>query len=127
MALWYRYYSNRSARSTTHQNAPAMRHQVAKRLNLHEEQNENILLASQAGFMRGIGRKETEMSQPMPVHVPDDEEVEEVITACGGDAREAVRELLALKSHYERELDFASLALSYGFTRGWRPGKRLRE
>lgn len=67
------------------------------------------------------------MSQPMAIHVPDDDEVEEVLEAFGGDSREAIRDLLALKAFYERELEFASLALSYGFTRGWKPGKRQRD
>jgi hypothetical protein len=47
------------------------------------------------------------------------------IAAFGGDPREAVKALLANNADLQRELDFASLAMSYGFTRGW--SARLRE
>jgi hypothetical protein len=48
-----------------------------------------------------------------------------IIAAFGGDPREAVKAPLRDNAALQSELDFASLAMSYGFTRGW--CARLRE
>jgi hypothetical protein len=52
-------------------------------------------------------------------------DMDATIAAFGGDPREAVRGLLADNAALQRELDLASLMMSYGFTRGW--SARLRE
>jgi hypothetical protein len=46
-------------------------------------------------------------------------EIDEVIALCGGDMRVTIRRLLDDNKHLQGELDFASLAMSYGFSRGW--------
>jgi len=47
--------------------------------------------------------------------------VESVIQACGGDARAAVRELLADADFLRDQLYTASCLLSRGIGRGWKP------
>ncbi|WP_210264314.1 hypothetical protein [Rhizobium ruizarguesonis] len=47
--------------------------------------------------------------------------VESVITACGGDPRAAVRELLADADFLRDQLYTASCLLSRGIGRGWTP------
>ncbi|RWE82520.1 MAG: hypothetical protein E5W28_00855 [Mesorhizobium sp.] len=49
---------------------------------------------------------------------------DEVIAACGGDAREAVKALLAANASLEREVALWAPAVSYGFSRGWHRRKR---
>jgi hypothetical protein len=49
------------------------------------------------------------------------EEVEEVIKACGGDARSAVRTLLIANDFLAAELERAQAQLSKGFVRGKLP------
>lgn len=49
------------------------------------------------------------------------QEVDAVIEAYGGDARAAVRELLADADFLRRQIVLADCAMSRGFTRGWRP------
>lgn len=44
---------------------------------------------------------------------------DEAVAACGGDLRATVKALVADNVDLQRELDFASLAMSYGFSRGW--------
>lgn len=44
---------------------------------------------------------------------------DEAITLCGGDAREAVKALLVMNEHLERELALTRPVVSYGFSRGW--------
>lgn len=57
---------------------------------------------------------------------PDMEaDTDATIAAFGGNPREAVKALLKDNAALQSELDFASLAMSYGFTRGW--SARLRE
>lgn len=46
-------------------------------------------------------------------------EVDAALAACDGDPRKTIATLLADNATLNRELDFAGLALSYGFTRGW--------
>jgi hypothetical protein len=61
-----------------------------------------------------------------PEAAPDMEaDTDATIAAFGGDPREAVKALLTDNAALQSELDFASLAMSYGFTRGW--SARLRE
>lgn len=61
-----------------------------------------------------------------PKTEPDMEvDTDAAIAAFGGDPREAVKALLKDNAALQSELDFASLAMSYGFTRGW--SARLRE
>ena len=60
--------------------------------------------------------------QPAPggEGVPDlDVTPDEAIALCGGDARAAVKALLALNGHLEHELAMAMPVVSYGFSRGW--------
>lgn len=47
--------------------------------------------------------------------------VESVIEACGGDARAAVRELLADADFLRDQLYTASCIMSQGMARGWKP------
>lgn len=49
------------------------------------------------------------------------QEIDAVIEAYGGDARIAVRELLADADFLRRQIVLADCAMSRGFTRGWRP------
>jgi hypothetical protein len=61
-----------------------------------------------------------------PEAEPDREaDTDATIAAFGGDPREAVKALLVDNAALQRELDLASLMMSYGFTRGW--SARLRE
>lgn len=55
-----------------------------------------------------------------PANVPEPE-VDLVIEACGGDARAAVRELLADADFLREQLYTASRVMSAGYARGWRP------
>ncbi|MCB1471155.1 MAG: hypothetical protein KDK08_29210 [Rhizobiaceae bacterium] len=64
------------------------------------------------------------MTQPKRADVsnePDllDAAVNDAIAECGGDLRTAVRALVADNLALQRELDFASLAMSFGFSRGY--------
>lgn len=44
-----------------------------------------------------------------------------VIEIFEGDAHAAIEALLSDRSYLVRELQYASLAMGFGFTRGWRP------
>lgn len=44
---------------------------------------------------------------------------DDAVASCGGDMREAVKALVADNISLQKELDFASLAMSFGFSRGW--------
>lgn len=44
---------------------------------------------------------------------------DDAVAACDGDMRATVKALVADNIGLQRELDFASLAMSYGFSRGW--------
>lgn len=44
-----------------------------------------------------------------------------VLNLFGGDARAAIEALLADRIYLVRELEYASLAMGFGFTRGWKP------
>ena len=52
---------------------------------------------------------------------PEVDLVEPVIAACGGDARAAVRELLADADFLRDQLYTASCIMSSGMARGWKP------
>ncbi|MCR5857203.1 hypothetical protein [Mesorhizobium sp. J428] len=43
----------------------------------------------------------------------------DAVAACGGDLKATIKALVADNIDLQRELDFASLAMSYGFLRGW--------
>lgn len=54
--------------------------------------------------------------------VPEkDLDVEAVLARFGGDARAALGAALEDLAFLQNEIQFARLAMSYGFTRGWRP------
>ena len=54
--------------------------------------------------------------------VPDDgTEVETVLARFDGDARAALAAALDDVAFLRREIEYARLAMSYGFARGWRP------
>jgi hypothetical protein len=60
--------------------------------------------------------------------VPDDAlTVETVLARFNGDAHAALECALSDIAHLERDLSFASLAMSYGFARGWRPSVQKGE
>jgi hypothetical protein len=60
--------------------------------------------------------------------VPDDERsVEAVVARFGGNTRAALESALDDIAHLERELVVASLAMSFGFARGWRPSIDRRD
>jgi hypothetical protein len=62
---------------------------------------------------------------PERAGVPDhDCAADEAIALCGGDARQAVRELLISHGLLESELEMARATNSYGFTRGWHHRRR---
>ena len=48
----------------------------------------------------------------------------ETIAMCGGDAYAAVKALLVANDFLERELELATAAVSYGFSRGWHSQRR---
>lgn len=54
--------------------------------------------------------------------VPDDElSLEAILARFNGDSRAALEAALSDIVFLRKELDFASLAMSYGFARGWKP------
>lgn len=55
--------------------------------------------------------------------VPEEQtlSVDAVLIRFDGDARAALAAALDDISYLRKEISFASLAMSYGFTRGWRP------
>ena len=65
-----------------------------------------------------------------PVKAPDGEAmpgVDDILAEYRGDARAAIAALAEDVAHLERELLFASLAMGFGFARGWRPARSRRE
>lgn len=52
---------------------------------------------------------------------PDIDLVDSILTACGGDARLAIRELLADADFIRDQLHIAATIMSKGMGRGWRP------
>lgn len=55
--------------------------------------------------------------------VPDtpSSDAESVLALFDGDAKAAIEALIADRAFLVRELDYASLAMSFGFSRGWKP------
>ncbi|MCL4745124.1 MAG: hypothetical protein KJZ83_06880 [Burkholderiaceae bacterium] len=49
------------------------------------------------------------------------EDVDSILSRFDGDARAALCAALDDIAFLRREIEFAALAMSYGFTRGWRP------
>lgn len=65
-----------------------------------------------------------------PVKAPAREAVSDVdviLAKFRGDARAAIASMAADVAHLERELSFASLAMGFGFARGWRPSRSRRQ
>jgi len=62
---------------------------------------------------------EAERSAPVPEPGPVERAADEAIAACGGDLRAAVQALVADNIALTKELDFAALAHSHGYSRGW--------
>ncbi len=68
------------------------------------------------------------MSEPATAPVGEAvAEVDEILVEFRGDARAAIAALAADVAHLERELSFASLAMGFGFARGWRPSRSRRQ
>lgn len=44
---------------------------------------------------------------------------DDAVAACGGDLRATVKALVADNIGLQKELDFSSLVMSFGFSRGW--------
>lgn len=53
--------------------------------------------------------------------IPEIDLVDSVLDACGGDARLAIRELLANADFLRDQLHIAATIMSKGMGRGWRP------
>lgn len=49
------------------------------------------------------------------------EDVDTILNRFDGDARVALRAALDDIAYLRREVEFAALAMSFGFARGWRP------
>lgn len=49
------------------------------------------------------------------------EDVDSILRRFDGDAHAALRAALDDIAYLRREVEFAALAMSFGFTRGWRP------
>jgi hypothetical protein len=52
---------------------------------------------------------------------PEDQ-IDEALAYHQGDVRATIAALLAEREFLLREIEYASLAMSYGFARGWKPG-----
>ncbi|CAN7327499.1 CUE domain-containing protein [Phyllobacterium sp. LjRoot231] len=50
-----------------------------------------------------------------------DDDVERLIAEHNGDVQAAIEILLSERSFLIKELEYASLAMGYGFARGWKP------
>ncbi|MEP7453494.1 hypothetical protein [Phyllobacterium sp. SB3] len=50
-----------------------------------------------------------------------DDEVERLIAEHGGDVQAAFTALLSERSLLIKELEYASLAMGFGYARGWKP------
>lgn len=58
------------------------------------------------------------MSEPALKH---DEEIDQLIAEHGGDVHAAIEQLLSEKNFLIKELEYASLAMGFGYARGWKP------
>jgi len=84
---------------------------------------------SHAGFcsyfvLISIPLKRVDMSTTAAPETANDDPVDAAIAACGGDLRETIAALLADNAALSKELDFATLAHSFGYSRGWFARKR---
>lgn len=59
------------------------------------------------------------MPRPAPLVEPDD--IDWMILEHGGDVRAALETSMSEVERLRKELAFATLAMSYGFARGWQP------
>lgn len=59
------------------------------------------------------------MPRPAPLVEPDD--IDWMIIEHGGDVRAALETSMSEVERLREELAFATLAMSYGFARGWQP------
>jgi len=50
-----------------------------------------------------------------------EDEIEQVLSYHGGDVRAAIDALLKDRGFLVKEIEYASLAMSMGFARGWKP------
>lgn len=50
-----------------------------------------------------------------------DDEIDQVIAYHGGDMRAALEAILKDRDFLAREVEIASMAVSFGYTRGWKP------
>ncbi|MFC0245853.1 hypothetical protein ACFOLL_12450 [Falsochrobactrum ovis] len=50
-----------------------------------------------------------------------DDEVEQVLAYYNGDVRAAIEGLLKDRDFLVKEIEYASIAMSLGFSRGWKP------
>lgn len=64
------------------------------------------------------------MSEPAVKQDEFEQKADEVISACGGDARAAVTALLMANAQLQDELAMAVPAVSYGFSKGWHARRR---
>ena len=51
-----------------------------------------------------------------------EDEIDMVLAYHGGDTRAALEAILKDRDFLAREVEIASMAVSYGYTRGWIPG-----
>lgn len=58
------------------------------------------------------------MNEPELKH---DDDVEQLIAEHGGDIQAAIAKLLSERSFLIKELEYASLAMGFGYARGWKP------
>lgn len=58
------------------------------------------------------------MSKPELKH---DDEIEQLIAEHDGDVQAAIAKLMDERSFLIKELEYASLAMGFGFARGWKP------
>ena len=64
---------------------------------------------------------DVDLAECTEAKAPEVDLVESVIAACGGDARAAIRELLADADFLRDQLYTASCIMSRGMARGWKP------
>lgn len=50
-----------------------------------------------------------------------EDEIEQVLSYHGGDAHAAIEALLKDREFLVREVELARMAISHGYTRGWKP------
>jgi len=50
-----------------------------------------------------------------------DDEIEQVLSYYNGDVRAAIEGLLKDRDFLVKEIEYASIAMSFGYSRGWKP------